>query len=460
MKPLLRKPLTPYLLGVFVLLSASGLILSRLTNEYIVLIAVIVIEFIILSIIMLHVYNKYLKPIHNAVKTVGELAQGNYRARVHGVTEGMTADLNKNINKLARNLSELSIQEEMKAKQLRTVLNNTDSGLALIDEKGYIHIVNSKFLNLFGKSKSNYVGYLYYDVIPHEEIQQTVQEAFLYEKNVKNSFTIPDDIGKRYIEIVGAPIFNERNILKGTVIVLYDITELKRVAIMRKDFVANVSHELQTPITSLRGFAETLLDGNQKDRQTEENFIKIIYDESKRLQYLVEDLLTLSTLEKEDFRLFLRKVNILEVTEEIQPIIMQKAAAKNITFKISIEKNYLLMADREKLKQVLLNLINNAVSYTPENGKVSLIVDEADEYIRFHVKDNGIGIEEDNLPRLFERFYRVDKDRSRNTGGTGLGLAIVKHIVEVHEGKITVESKINEGSTFTVYIPKEPIVRK
>src|SRR5699024_8766534 len=200
MKPLLRKPLTPYLLGVFVLLSASGLILSRLTNEYIVLIAVIVIEFIILSIIMLHVYNKYLKPIHNAVKTVGELAQGNYRARVHGVTEGMTADLNKNINKLARNLSELSIQEEMKAKQLRTVLNNTDSGLALIDEKGYIHIVNRKFLNLFGKSKSNYVGYLYYDVIPHEEIQQTVQEAFLYEKNVKNSFTIPDDIGKRYIE--------------------------------------------------------------------------------------------------------------------------------------------------------------------------------------------------------------------------------------------------------------------
>src|SRR5699024_331516 len=281
-----------------------------------------------------------------------------------------------------------------------------------------------------------------------------------YEKNVKNSFTIPDDIGKRYIEIVGAPIFNERNILKGTVIVLYDITELKRVAIMRKDFVANVSHELQTPITSLRGFAETLLDGNQKDRQTEENFIKIIYDESKRLQYLVEDLLTLSTLEKEDFRLFLRKVNILEVTEEIQPIIMQKAAAKNITFKISIEKNYLLMADREKLKQILLNLINNAVSYTPENGKVSLIVDEADEYIRFNVKDNGIGIEEDNLPRLFERFYRVDKDRSRNTGGTGLGLAIVKHIVEVHEGKITVESKINEGSTFTVYIPKDPIVRK
>src|SRR5699024_1710455 len=437
MKPLLRKPLTPYLLGVFVLLSASGLILSRLTNEYIVLIAVIVIEFIILSIIMLHVYNKYLKPIHNAVKTVGELAQGNYRARVHGVTEGMTADLNKNINKLARNLSELSIQEEIKAKQLRTVLNNTDSGLALIDEKGYIHIINRKFLKLFGGSKSDYVGYLYYDVISYEKIHQTVQEAFLYEENVKHSFTIPDEIGNRYIEIVGAPIFNERNILKGSVIVLYDITELKRVAIMRKDFVANVSHELQTPITSLRGFAETLLDGNQKERETEKKFIKIIYDESKRLQFLVEDLLTLSTLEKENFRLLLHKVNILGVTKEIQPIIMQKAAAKNIKFTISAEKDYTLMADREKLKQVCLNLINNAISYTPKYGKVSLVVDESDGYIRFQVKDNGIGIEEDDLPRLFERFYRVDKDRSRHTGGTGLGLAIVKHIVEVHKGEIT-----------------------
>src|SRR5699024_4998814 len=129
--------------------------------------------------------------------------------------------------------SELSIQEEMKAKQLRTVLNNTDSGLALIDEKGYIHIVNSKFLNLFGKSKSNYVGYLYYDVIPHEEIQQTVQEALLYEKNDKNLFTISDEYGKRYIYIVGSLILNKRGILRGTVIVLYDITVLSVVDSMR-----------------------------------------------------------------------------------------------------------------------------------------------------------------------------------------------------------------------------------
>lgn len=457
MRPLFKKPLGPYLGWLFILLLASGLILSTVTDEYIILISVLGIHFILLIVIMLHVYKKYLNPIDKAINTVNELVQGNYRARVHYATEGIIADLNQNINKLARNLSELSIQEDIKSKQLLTVLNNTDSGLALVDDKGYIHLVNRKFMNLFGKSRSEYIGYLYYDVIAEEEIHQTVQEAFLYEKNVKHSFTIPQDIGKQYIEVIGAPIFNERNMLKGAVIVLYDITELKQVAIMRKDFVANVSHELQTPITSIRGFAETLLDGNEKDKETEEHFLDIIHEESKRLQFLVEDLLTLSTLEKDDFRLALSEVNSSEIIKEILPSIKHQAENKQIELKISQEKDYLFMADREKVKQVLINLVNNAISYTPEKGKVILTVNEVDGYICMNVKDDGIGIDQADLPRLFERFYRVDRARSRHTGGTGLGLAIVKHIVEVHGGEITVDSKVNKGSSFTACFPREPL---
>lgn len=455
MKPLFKRPLSLYLLGVLALLFISGIIISRLTEEYIILISILGIEFIILSMMMLHVFNKYLKPISKAVRTVEELVQGNYRARVHHASEGMIADLNQNINQLARNLSELSIQEEMKAKQLLTVLNNTESGLALVDEKGYLHLVNRKFHTLFNKQKSDYIGYLYYDVIANEEIQKTVQEAFLYEKNIKHSFTLPSELGERYIEIVGAPIFNERHMLKGAVIVLYDITELKKVAIMRKDFVANVSHELRTPITSIRGFAETLLDQDSTDKGTESQFLNIIYEESRRLQFLVEDLLTLSTLEKDDFRLKLSTVYLSEILSEMWPMIKHQAEQKDITLNLNMEKEHVLMADSEKLKQVLINLIGNAISYTPHQGEVTLIVDEVEQFIRINVKDTGIGIDQSNIPRLFERFYRVDKARSRNTGGTGLGLAIVKHIVEVHDGKITVESEINKGSSFTVYFPKE-----
>lgn len=455
MKPLFKKPLSLYLLGVLALLIVSGAILSRLTDEYIILIAILGIEFIILSMMLLYVYNKYLKPISKAVETIEELVQGNYRARVRYQAQGMIADLNQNINQLARSLSELTIQEEMKTKQLLTVLNNTESGLALVDEKGYLHLVNRKFLSLFNKSKDDYIGYLYYDVIEDEKIQNTVQEAFLYEKNIKQSFTLPSDAGDRYIEVVSAPIFNERQMLKGAVIVLYDITELKQVAMMRKDFVANVSHELKTPITSIKGFAETLLDNKATNKETENHFLNIIYEESSRLQFLVEDLLTLSTLEKDDFQLKISNTNLSEIVADMWPMVKLQAEKKNITLNYFMEKDYILTADGEKLKQILINLVGNAISYTPDEGEVTLTIDEIDQFIRINVKDTGIGINQDDLPRLFERFYRVDKARSRNTGGTGLGLAIVKHIVEVHGGKINVESEINKGSSFTVCFPKE-----
>lgn len=454
MKPLFKKPLSLYLIGTLIFLLLFGVVMSTITDEYILLFAMLIIEFIIISMVMLHVYNKYLKPIRKGVRTVEKLVQGNYSVRIRDAAQGMVGELHQNINQLARNLSELSIQEEMKTKQLLTVINNTESGLALIDEKGYIHLVNRKFLSLFGKEKSDYIGHLYYDVIINKEIQETVQESFLYEENKKHTFTLPGELGERHIEIVGAPIFDERKMLKGTVIVLYDVTELKNLAIMRKDFVANVSHELKTPITSIRGFAETLLDGNPKEDAVEAQFFNIIYEESRRLQYLVEDLLTLSTLEKDNFELNLSEVDLYDLIEGVRPLIEHRAKTRQVHLEIINTKGYKLMADGEQIKQVLINLLGNAISYTSEEGDVKLTVSEDEENICISVSDTGIGIDQEDISRLFERFYRVDKARSRNTGGTGLGLAIVKHIVEVHGGKLTVDSEVNVGSTFNVYLPK------
>src|SRR5690625_4846942 len=300
MKRIISKNLIGYALLIFAILALSGAILFQIVSNLYVLLAVLVIEYIILILIIFFFFDKYVKPIEKASKTMDKLLQGNYHTRIHDAVTGSMGELNTKINSLALNLSELTIQEQIQAEQLSTVIENSESGLVLIDEKGYIHVVNRMFISMFGKTPQDYIGYLYYDVLENEQIHHTVQETFLYEKHVKHLFSIAKNDDRVYLEIVGATIFNERNMLKGAVLVIYDITEFKNLEVMRKDFVANVSHELKTPITSIRGFAETLLDGAAKDKEARTQFLNIIFDESKRIQLLIEDLLILSKLEKDE----------------------------------------------------------------------------------------------------------------------------------------------------------------
>ncbi|UJL45037.1 PAS domain S-box protein [Virgibacillus sp. NKC19-16] len=455
MKALFTKPLITYVSGIFILLAVTGFVLSLLTDNYILLFAVLLTLYIILVIVMRHIYDRYIKPIKKVTKTVDEMVKGNYRARFQHTEHGDIGELSSKVNQLARNLSELSIQEQMHSSQLSSVIDNMESGLVLIDEKGYIHLVNRKFISLFGKTSKDYVGYLYYEVVDNQIIHEAVQNTFLYEKNMKESFTHYRGVHKHYLEIVGAPVFDERNMLKGAVLVLYDITEMKKLELMRKDFVANVSHELKTPITSIKGFAETLMDSEFDDDEARGEFTGLIYNESHRLQLLIEDLLTLSKLEREDFQLDLTEVHTKTLAEEVVPALEFKAKQKRLKLSSNVEE-ISFIADRGRIKQVFINLLDNAFHYTPENGEVLLQVDATEEYVHIQVADTGIGIEQKLLTRIFERFYRVDKARSRNTGGTGLGLAIVKHIVEVHNGEITIDSELDKGTTVHVYLPKKP----
>ncbi|ASN05024.1 two-component system histidine kinase PnpS [Virgibacillus necropolis] len=453
MHNIFKKPLFTYVIGILLVVLLTGVIISQLTSDLIILFAVLLVEFVVLVLMLLHIFEKYMKPIKKATKTVDELVKGNYRARIHHTANGSVAELNNKINILARNLSELTIQEDIHEKQLATVIDNTESGLVLIDEKGYIHLVNRKFISMFGNSAKDYNGYLYYEVLDNEKIHHLVQQTFLYEENMKESFTQIIDFNKKYIQIIGAPIFNEKKVLKGAVLVFYDITELKKLELMRKDFVANVSHELKTPITSIKGFAETLLENKEDNPDVLNKFHKIIFDESDRLQLLIQDLLTISKLEKNEFKLIVTDFEIGKVVDEVVAVMSQQLEMNMLNLVVNVEDNITIKADYEQIKQVLINLLANAVSYTPENGEITLVVELIDEYMHLSVTDTGIGIDKEVIPRVFERFYRVDKARSRNTGGTGLGLAIVKHIIEVHNGKIKVESELNEGSTFHVYIP-------
>ncbi|MDY0396955.1 ATP-binding protein [Virgibacillus halophilus] len=223
---------------------------------------------------------------------------------------------------------------------------------------------------------------------------------------------------------------------------------------MRKDFVANVSHELKTPVTSIKGFSETLLEENM-DEQTRENFLQIIYDESSRLQALINDLLTLSSLEKEYPTVKLQKFDFELIIAEIKPGFEMLARDRHLTFYIEMSGNVYIMADSNQMKQVLINLLTNAFNYTPEGGSVTLRIYETETEAIIQVEDTGMGMEQDMIQRIFERFFRLDEARSRDTGGTGLGLAIVKHIVENHKGHIDVQSEPGGGTTFTVSIPHE-----
>lgn len=444
-----------HILVVSVLLGSIGLIMLPLVtgNDQIIVILTLLGSYVIFLVIIYQLFDRYIKPVRSAALVAEELVKGNYKTRTYENHYGDIGRLSNAINLLARNLQEMTIQEKMQGSQLLTVIDNMESGVILIDERGYVHLVNRKFLKIFGKTTKDYIGYLYYDVLEEERIYKAVQEAFLYEQKVKNAFTIEMEIEKLYIEIVGAPIFNEINELKGAVLVFHDITELKRLEQMRKDFVANVSHELKTPITSIKGFAETLLDESMDDEAIRNKFLEIIYNESERIQALVDDLLELSKLEKDEMHIHFEKVNITKLVEEITPIVQQQATSKEIHFTISAQPNLIIDGDFNRLKQVFINILNNANSYTPVGGKVTLEVKLVDNYLQVNVSDTGIGIPENKKKRVFERFYRVDKARSRNTGGTGLGLAIVKHIVEAHNGTIELKSQVDKGSTFTVLLP-------
>ncbi len=405
-------------------------------------------------ILFYQVYKNYVRPVKHLIDTIESLVRGNYKVRVHEDYHEDTGRLQGAINELARHLQDLNRQEKMHARQLNSVIENMASGVMLIDQQGYVNLVNKRFVDLFGLTRERYTESLYYDVLDQNQIHETVQEVFLYEQPIKNEMTLTKDLTTYYLEVIGAPYFNQTHDLRGAVLVFHDVTEFKRLEQMRKDFVANVSHELRTPITSIKGFAETMLE-DELDRPLEQRFLSIIHKESHRLQLLIQDLLDLSKLEKADFHLNYQTIHIDGLIRESVEMAKVQAKEKNIDLTIVSEERLELSADYDRLKQVILNLIYNAINYTPNGGEVTVSAYDSSGYVKIEVSDNGIGIEPEALPRIFERFYRVDKARSRNTGGTGLGLSITKHIIEAHHGQIFVDSAVDEGSIFTIILPKE-----
>jgi len=441
----------------FILLSTK---MTELKKAYQQIWWILTISFVIALIIILllgsNITNRYTKPIERATNVAFELAKGNYRARTYEDQLEETGMLNSSINILARNLQNMMKSHEMQKDRLGTLIENVGSGLILIDSRGYINLINRTYKEIFGVSNSEFLYKLYYEVIENKEVCKIVEDIFMTEQKVKKQLLIPIKIERRHFEVYGVPIIGTNDVWKGILLVFHDITEIKKLEQMRKDFVANVSHELRTPITSIKGFSETLLDGAMENKETLEAFLHIILKETDRLQSLINDLLELSKIENEGFSLSIQSFNLIDTLKEVVEILDGKAKEKEITL---LFENYpdevILEGDIYRLKQVFINIISNALWYTPKGGKVFINIDESSEKVMVHIKDTGMGIEKEEIPRIFERFYRVNKARDRNSGGTGLGLAIVKHLLEAHKGKITVESELGKSTTFSIELQKK-----
>jgi two-component system phosphate regulon sensor histidine kinase PhoR len=292
------------------------------------------------------------------------------------------------------------------------------------------------------------------------EVIQNVQVQSISEKIVHNKIPWAQEIMsvnapvEKTLMINGVPIKrNEKT--EGAVLVFHDITELRRLEKVRQDFVANVSHELRTPISSIKGYAETLLEGALDDKDHAKEFVSIIYQDSNRLASLINDLLDLSKIELGKMKIDFVPVDINPIIDRCLGVLKKTISEKSLSISTEIPSDLpKILADDKRIAQVVLNLLDNAVKYTPNGGAIKIVACPAEKYVQVDVSDTGPGIPEEDLPRIFERFYRVDKSHSRELGGTGLGLSIARHIVLVHQGQIFVHSKMNKGSTFSFTIPQ------
>ncbi|MGB6408794.1 MAG: ATP-binding protein [Planococcus donghaensis] len=393
-----------------------------------------------------------IKPIENATETAMELAKGNYVARASESNAYNSIELSRTINVLARNLQEITAIRVMEQERLKTLIENMGSALIMIDKQGAVSLVNKPFSEEFGLSPEIVLGKFYKEIQVPIEVENFIESVFMTETHSRVQIEFLSGLKMKNFNVYGAPVIGEHERWLGIVIVFQDITELKKLEQIRKDFVANVSHELRTTVTSIKGFSETLLDGAYKDTETLLSFLEIMHTESNRLEMLINDLLDLSKVEQSGFRVNAQPTNMEAVIKRAREMIQPKIDEKSIQLKLEIQP-VTVLGDANRLIQVMMNLLINAVTYSSNNTEITIRLFRKDNQAIIQVEDQGIGIESSEIGRLFERFYRVDRARSRNSGGTGLGLSIVKHLIEAHHGRVEVDSTVGVGTTFTIYLP-------
>ncbi len=425
--------------------------ISSIRNNILI---VLVLTILAAMAVSLYVTRRITRPIEQMKKGAMIFARGNLGARLAVPDSEELSELAITMNQMAENLDEKIKEFKSRGMELEAVHSSMLEGVIAIDNNEKIITINRAAARIFDFAESKFKARYIFEVARNFELQKFIQKALATHEPVEGDIVIAGD-KDLILNIHSTALFNTREQRMGTLIIFHDITRIRLLERMHKDFAANVSHELKTPLTTIKGFIETLQEMlASNDTKECENFLKIIEKNVNRMIELINDLLVLSRLER------MQGTNIQFESQDMATLIQgavnichKNIKAKNITLNIECPKDITAMVDPILMEQAIINLVDNAVKYSHENKTIAIMVSTTDTTREIVIKDNGWGIDKEHLSKIFNRFYRVDRARSRHEGGTGLGLAIVKHIVQYHRGNIDVQSKKNIGTSFKISIP-------
>lgn len=358
--------------------------------------------------------------------------------------------LARKLNDIGETLKARVDEQENEKNRLKTILEAMLEGVLVTDNRLKVQIINPALEKMFSINSQVDDEKSVMEMIRDERVNQYLREVIDKKDTLKNEIAISHDQERKYVIMNVAPFFKGEELL-GTVSIFSDITELRKLENIRKDFMANVSHELKTPLTNILGYAETLSGGALLDEEFCQRFVNKIENNARYLQNLVKDLLNLAAIEYGQWKLNFENINLLSVLRELKTFYQDECDEKEIALEFQVDENLNLHVDPQSLRQVLGNLVDNALKYSKAHGKIIVKSMIENNEIIISVQDGGVGLSEADAARVFERFFRADKSRSEK--GTGLGLAIVKHLVQSHQGRVEVDSKLGEGSCFSVIFP-------
>jgi two-component system phosphate regulon sensor histidine kinase PhoR len=417
------------------------------------LVAVSIIGILLLSLGLTFLVSVFVShPLRQMSAVAKAMAEGDFSKKAVIHTEDEMGELARSLNLMSEEIKDKIGKVDSERAKLDLILSSMFEGVIVTDDNERIILMNPSLRKIFFVD-TNPEGKKPLEVIRNTAVQDIVDKIIQGKQGLATEEITVNMPEEKILKVNGVPIVRNDK-FEGAILVFHDITELRRLEQVRQDFVANVSHELRTPISSIKGYAETLLEGALDDKDNAKEFISIIYQDSNRLANLINDLLDLSKIESGKMKMNFVSLDPISVIKRTVTVIENQAKAKSIPLKLNLPPSLpKIKADEARISQVMINLLDNAIKYSSENGSVSIAANVANNALQIDVIDTGIGISEKDLPRIFERFYRVDKARSRELGGTGLGLSIVKHIVQAHGGQVWVKSELGQGSTFSFTIP-------
>ncbi len=389
---------------------------------------------------------KITMPIRDMISAAKDIAKGDfYRIRVD--TKDELHELSEILNLMSDELKKKMAEMAEGRTRLDTILSTMSEGLLAIDCYGKILLANPVLPRMFELKKEPVIGRSYLDIIRHNQLNNIIRDVLESRQSIVREMEqfFPEE---KYFAVYASVA---KEIKEGgvcAVFIFHDITKIKRLERIRKDFVANVSHELKTPLTSIKGYTEALIDGAIDDSKKAKEFLNIISNHTDRLNNIITDLLQLSYIESGQYKPKASKAGLKAIVDKAVSLLKSNIEKKHFTLNIQIPEDLTVIADEDKLSLVFVNLIDNAIKYTSEKGTITIKAEGKNKDVLISVADTGMGIPKYDLVRIFERFYRVDKERSSELGGTGLGLSIVKHIIESHGGRVWAESEPNKGSSF------------